>query len=368
MFNKKLSGMLTLIVVLLFTLTACSAKEKETSTGDAGSSDKTTTSPSAVGTYGTNDSSKDSGIDLSSVTLRFGTTGWKTQEALLKAAGFDDTPYKVEYTNFQGGNLCLEAMAANQIDLTGSSEIPPIYASLAENSGNFKIIAINNSNTQLQELILPPNSTVKSVADLKGKKVGFIKSTTAQYFLYVMLKNAGLAWTDIDAIEITTADGVSALLGGDLDAFASYGNSINAAKNGGATTLESAQDILSGNFPFEASQDALADEAKRAAIADYLARLQLANEWQKEHLEEWAEISADPTGQTVEDALAVLEKGYEQRDTTIITISEDIITSEQNVADAFFAVGLLESKIDVSTLYDDSLSSDYQNALDALRK
>jgi sulfonate transport system substrate-binding protein len=259
-------------------------------------------------------------------------------------------------------------MAANQIDLTGTSEIPPIYASLADNGGNFKIIAINNSNTQNQELIIPPKSDIKSVTDLKGKKVGYIKSTTAQYFLYQMLKEAGLAWTDIDAVEITTADGVTALLGGNLDAFASYGNSINAAKNGGATTLESAENILSGNFPYEASIDALNDENKKAAIADYLARLELANQWQKEHMEEWAKISADPTGMTYEVALDTLKKGYAQRDTTVKTISDEIVQSEQKVVDAFYAVGLLEKKIDAAVLYDDSLSDAYNKALTALKK
>jgi sulfonate transport system substrate-binding protein len=360
--NKRKSGsLLAVITVLILTLGACSNKDDSIDTSDS----VATQAPSEAIT----DSAVDgSDIDFSNVTLRFAETGWDLQKELLKAAGLDDTPYEVEYTVFQGGNLCLEAMAAKQVDLTGSSEIPPIYASLAENGGNFKIVAVNNSNTLLQELVIPPNSDIKSVADLKGKKVGFIKSTTAQYFLYVMLKNAGLSWSDIDSVEITTADGVTALLGGELDAFASYGNSINAAKNGGATTLESAADILSGNFPFEASVDALADKGKSAAIVDYLARLQLAYEWQKQNVEKWAEISADPTGQTYEDALDVLQKGYEQRDSQVITLSDEITKSEQNVADAFFEVGLLEQKVDVSTLYDNSLTDGYNQALAALRK
>ncbi|SHO43301.1 ABC transporter substrate-binding protein [Anaerocolumna xylanovorans] len=341
--KRRISSMLALLLVLVFALSAC----KEKTSTEADTKDAT---------------------DLSSVTLRVGATGWNLQGEILKVAGLDDTPYKVEYTVFQGGNLGLEAMAADQIDFTTTSEIPPIFASLAENEGNFKIIAVNNSNTLLQELILPPNTGIKSVAELKGKKVGYIKSTTAQYFLYEMLKEAGLKWTDIDAVEISTADGVTALLGGNLDAFASYGNSINAAKNSGATTLASAQDILSGNFPYEASVKALGDNAKRAAIADYLARLQLAYEWQKGHLDKWAKISADPTGQTVEDALDVLKKGYEQRDTKTVVISDEIKKSEQNVADAFYEVGLLEKKVDVSTFYDDSLTKAYQSALEALKK
>lgn len=341
----KKSIILTIVLVVILGLAGCKEKDVKTS----------------------NDESNNE-VDLTSVMLRVGNTGWESMNAQLKAAGLDDTPYKVEYSTNQGGNLGLEAMAADQIDFTATSEIPPIYASLAENGGNFKIIAISNSNTQNQELVVQPNSSIKSVAELKGKKVGYIKSTTAQYFLDQMLKEEGLTWDDINAVELTTADGVTALLGGEIDAFASYGNSINAAKNHGATTLASAEDILSGNFPYEASISALADDGKRAAIADYLARLELSNQWIKENVEEWAEISADPTGQTVEENLDLLKRGFAQRKTSVKMIGDEIISSEQLVADTFFEIGLLEAKVDVSTLYDDSLTKDYEAAIKTLRK
>jgi len=206
-------------------------------------------------------------------------------------------------------------------------------------------------------------SGIKSVADLKGKKVGYIKNTTAHYFLSQMLTAAGLKWSDITPVEITTADGVTALKAGSIDAFASYGNSINAAKNIGAVTLKSALKILSGNFPFEVSDKALADANKRAAAADYLARLQKANEWQKNNLEKWAQISSDPTGQTYEDALALLKATYADFATTVKIADDSIIKSEQSVADTFFDLGLYTAKVDVSKLYDKSFSSDYTTAL-----
>lgn len=379
---RKVSRVLIAMVTMVLLLGACTAKSNTAETAktdsaasasseNAATTESKTTSENGSSTESsgsTQASTEDTAIDLSGVTLRFGSTGWELSKELLKAAGLDDTPYQVTYTTFQGGNLCLEAMAANQIDLTGSSEIPPIYASLAENGGNFKIIAISNSNTQQQELILPPGSTIKSVAELKGKKVGYIKSTTAQYFLYQMLKEAGLDWKDIDAIEITTADGVTALLGGELDAFASYGNSINAAKNNGAVTLASAENILSGNFPYEASVTALGDEKIRAAITDYIGRLERANQWQKDHLKDWAKISADPTGVTYEENLSILEKGFAQRETHVKLITEEVIASEQKVADTFYEIGLLEKKVDVSGLYDNSLSEDIKRAIDTLSK
>lgn len=340
------------------------SKKSDTSvsneTAQATSSDKTAETSAKTDTPKTQAS-------LEGVTLRVGETGWGSYEELLKAAGLDDTDYKVEYFIFQGGNLCLEAMAADKIDFTGTSEIPPIAASLADNGGNFKIVGVNNSSPQNQELVVLENSGIKSVADLKGKKVGYIKNTTAQYFLYQMLVDAGLSWKDIEAIEITTADGVTALTSGNIDAFASYGNSINAAKNSGAVTLASALNILSGNFPFEVSDNALADEQLSLAAADYLSRIQKAYEWEAQHLEDWAKIQAEPTGQTYEETLDLLQKTYADQGSQVLTIDDGIIKSEQSVADTFYDLGLFETKIDATKLYDITFSEKYNAALEKLK-
>lgn len=319
---------------------------------------------SASTTASAGESASDSSqIDLSSVTLRVAQTGWGSFDEALKAAGVSDTPYKVEYTIFQGGNLCLQAMAAGQVDFSASSETPPIFAATAENQGNFKIVAVSHATTLLQELVVAKDSPIKTVADLKGKRVGYINATTAQYFLLKMLQNAGLKWEDIQAEQLTTADGVTALVGGKIDAFASYGNSINAAKANGATTLESAKDILSGYFPYEASTTALEDDGKRAAIVDYLTRVEKSNEWKRGNPEAWAKISAKPQGLTEEQALEIFKNGEEQRETHVLAISDEVIASEQDLSDTFLSVGLLKEKQDVKAFYSDALTEGLTKAL-----
>jgi sulfonate transport system substrate-binding protein len=212
-----------------------------------------------------------SGVDFSGVVLRIGAAEGKNGQAIIAAAGLDKTPYKVEFHVMQGGNLVLEAMAASQLDLGTGSQIPPIFASQSKNGGNLKIIATKKSSTLDQELIVGANSPVKSVADLKGKKVAYVKSTTAHYFLAKMLENAGLTWNDVETIPMTTSDGLSALLTGEVDALASYGNAIRSARTKGAVTLQSAANVLSGDFYWYATPEAIKDPKKHAAILDYLA-------------------------------------------------------------------------------------------------
>ncbi|RUS42835.1 ABC transporter substrate-binding protein [Cohnella sp. AR92] len=351
------------LLVSLVSLAACgnSNKTNETSAGAA--------SPSASAAASSQSSSEapspsesaaaaDPAADLSKVTLRVGQTGWGTYEQGLKAAGLNDTPYKIEYSVFQGGNLQLEAIAADHLDLALTSEIPPIFASLAAGGGNFKIIALSNSNTLNQEVVIPKDSKIKTVADLKGKKVAYVKATTAQYFLVKILEQAGLTWNDIEPVELSTADGLSALLSGKVEALASYGNAITSAHDKGATTLASAKDILSGNFPIEATPAAIADPGKHAAIVDYLSRLNKYSEWTRNHQEEWSKIVAAATKQDVGQALQTLKDGEAQRPTKIVPISPAAIASNQDVADTLHGLGLLENKIDVSALYSDAFSAE----------
>lgn len=296
------------------------------------------------------------------VTLRIAQTGWGSHEEALKHAGLDkDLPYNIEYSVFQGGNLILEAMNAGHVDFGSTSEIPPIFSSLSENGDASKIIAISNSNTLLQEIVVPKNSPIKTPADLKGKKVAYVQNTTAQYFLVKILEEAGLTWDDIDAQALTTADGLTALLGNNVDALASYGNSIISAKENGATTLASAATILSGNFPLSVHKSVLEDDEKRAALVDFLDRLNKSYAWQRENIEQWAEIYANNTKQPVETALQTLQDGEKQRPSQVIPITDEAIASQQDIADTFLSIGLIEKQIDVSTNWDRSLDEALQN-------
>lgn len=297
------------------------------------------------------DASAASSIDLSKVTLKVGQTSWATYEKGFKAAGLDKTPYKIEYSVFQGGNLQMEAMAAGHLDLATSSEIPPIFASQAANGGNFKIIAVREGSTLQQELVIPKGSSVKSLADLKGKKVAYVGSTTAHYFLLKMLQQAGLSWNDIQPVQLTTSDGLTALVGGNVDALASYGNAIISAHQKGATLLASAKDILSGNFTIQATPAAIADPGKHAAIVDFLDRLNQYHEWTRKEQQKWAEITAENTHQPVETALSTLKEGEAQRPSKVIPVSEKAIASMQDVADAFTSVGLLNGKVNVGAFW-----------------
>ncbi len=298
------------------------------------------------------------GEDLSDVVLKIGAAEGRNGQAILVAAGLDKTPYKVEFHVMQGGNLVLETMAANQLDLGTGSQIPPIFASQSKNGGSLKIIATKKATTLDQELVVAANSPIKTVADLKGKKIAYVKSTTAHYFLAKMLENAGLDWSDAETIPMTTSDGLSALLTGEVDALASYGNAIRSAHTKGAVTLQSAATFLSGDFYWYATPEAIADPKKHAAILDYLSRFHEANEWARQHPQEWAAAYGPQINQKVPDYLKQYQEEEQQTKTRIVPIDNATIASEQDIVNIFSKLGLLKSGIDITSLFDHSFDQD----------
>ncbi|WP_329244075.1 ABC transporter substrate-binding protein [Streptomyces sp. NBC_01478] len=305
----------------------------------------------------------ESSSDVSSVTLRVGDTGWKVGEAVLEYAHLDDTPYKVKWNLFQGGDLQLQAMRAGALDLASSSEIPPIF-SAADGRPNFKVVAVQRGTTLNQEVIVPKGSKVTDIAGLRGKKVGYVQNTTAHYFLYELLKQAGLTWSDIDAKPLLPNDGLAALNGGSIDAFASYGTSVITAHQQGARTVGSGADILSGNFLWSARDSVLRSPAQKAAAADLIARITKAYAYVRDgHEDGFAKVTAEATHQPLAQAKSDLLAAQKQRPTQARTVGDDTIASQQKVADAFTELGALKKHLDVKSFWTTALNSDLKKAL-----
>ena len=225
---------------------------------------------------------------------------------------------------------------------------------------------MQKANTLLQELVVGKGSAVTSVAGLKGKKVGYVQNTTAQYFLDKLLVQAGLTWKDISPVALTPNEGVAALNSGSIAAFASYGNSIITAHADGATTIGSGEQILSGNFPWEVSNALLANSGQRAALVDLFIRLNKAYAYIRDgHQQAYAQATATATHESVSLALSQFDAGEAEQHTRIVPTSATATASEQAVADTFTSISALPKSVTVSAFWSDGLDDALTKALDA---
>lgn len=269
---------------------------------------------------------------------------------LFRAAGIRPEGFDLHYSEFQSGHLVVEAMNGGSLDFGGMSEIPPIFAA-ASTIQSFRQIAVLHGDVNNQALLVPRGSKARSVADLKGKRVGYVRATTSHYFLIRMLEQAGLGWGDIIPVAMSVSDGAAAFSQGALDGWAIFGFPIQRAiATEGARILRTAYGILSGNYLVSAHVDALADPETSRIIGAYLALVQKAFGWAAAHQEEWAGIIANDIG--VPSAYVADQFRRKSADLELRPVTDAAIASQQQVADLFFAQHLLPKAVDVRPLWD----------------
>ncbi len=272
-------------------------------------------------------------------------------QLLLRLAGQDGGSYQAEWSEFASGNVMLEAASAGAIDLAYGSEIPPVFGAVS--GARIRIVAVIRGDVNEQVVLVPAGSPVQTIADLRGKRVGYVRATTTHYYLYRMLEQAGLAWSDIQPVNLSPADGQAAFRAGSLDAWAIYGYSVPLAKQAGGRVLRTAAGILSGNYPYFASEAALADPRRRGAMVEHLHRIAAAFRWIDGHHAEYAAAQAPLIGVPASFIQELLDGASQPR--RLVPPDDAAIASQQAVADLFHRAGLIPQAVHVAPMWDRSL-------------
>lgn len=289
--------------------------------------------------------------DLSSVTLRAASFRG-AESTLLPALGLDDFPYRVTFSEFNSGNLIAQAISADAVDVGGWSEIPLVFIAAA--NARVSVVATMDGPTTDQALMVPTGSPVRSVKDLRGKRVGYIRSTTAHYFLFRMLDQEGMSFSDIVPVALGMSQGLTAMRAGSLDAWATYGYAIQTLQaDRSARILESAANILSGHYFIGANPLRLGDDAFRHAAADYIKRVSRAYAILAADKPRWAKIVSPVINvpeREVLDYLANQNRPYHPRPWT-----ENDIAGATSVAQVFEKERLIPPGTAIRRVFSDAL-------------
>ncbi|MFD6418385.1 ABC transporter substrate-binding protein [Streptomyces sp. NPDC060194] len=277
-------------------------------------------------------------------------------EAVLRAAGeLDDLDYKIKWSTFTSGPPLLEAINAKAVDLGSVGNTPPVFAAGA--GSKITVVAASHGDSAGEAVLVPVDSPLKKPEQLKGRSVAVAQGSSAHYQLVAALKKAGLTLDDIKVSYLQPADALAAFTSGKVDAWAvwdPYTSQILGSKKG--RVLTDGNGSVNGLSFQVAAPGALADKEKSAAIKDILERLRRAQDWVFEHPEEWAKAWAKETGLPYEVALASVKRTNGTR--VSVAIDENVITSEQAIADTFTELKLIPKKIDFAQYVDDRFNGD----------
>ncbi len=211
-------------------------------------------------------------------------------------AQLDDVPYKIQWKSFTSGPPLLEALNAGAIDIGGVGNTPPLFA--AAGKSKIEVVSGATMGAKGDTIVVPKDSPIKSVADLKGKKVAVAEGSSANYNLLAQLGKAGLSYDDIEVETLQPADALAAFTNKHVDAWAIWDPYTSQAE------LEAnARVLVDGGGPRE-RDDVPGRQPRRPGreghharpCEDYLGRIAKAQVWSNTHRDEWAKVWAEETG------------------------------------------------------------------------
>jgi sulfonate transport system substrate-binding protein len=247
---------------------------------------------------------------------------------------------EVKWTEFPAGPQLLEGLNVGSIDFGTAGEAPPIFAQAA---GADLVYVGNEPPASAGEAILvPKNSSIKTVAELKGKKVALNKGSNVHFLLVKLLQRAGVNYNDVDTIFLTPADARAAFERGSVDAWAIWEPFLAAAqRQTDARILADGNGVVSNHQFFLAARSYA--KKREDVIAIILDELATVDQWAKTDTKEAAAALEPQIGldqATLE--LALSRGGY-----GVTPVNDAVLAEQQRVADAFYDLKLIPKRINV---------------------
>jgi sulfonate transport system substrate-binding protein len=264
---------------------------------------------------------------------------------LLKARGSLEkrlAPLHVEvkWTEFPAGPQLLEGLNVGSIDFGTVGEAPPIFAQAA--GADLVYVGNEPEASAAEAIVVPKDSPIKTVAELKGKKVALNKGSNVHYLLVKLLEKAGVKYSDIETIFLTPADARAAFERGSVDAWAIWEPFLAAAqKQTGARILADGNGVVNNHQFFLASRPYASKRPDVVSIV--LEEVAAVDEWAKTNQKDAAAALVPQIGldqATLE--LALSRGGY-----GVKPVSGPVLAEQQKIADAFFDLKLIPKRIAV---------------------
>ena len=249
---------------------------------------------------------------------------------------------KIEWKEFPAGPQMLEALAVGAVDYGGVGNTPPIFAQAADKALSY--VGYEVYSDQALALVVPANSPIQNIHQLKGKRIALQKGSNAHEFLAKILNQAGLKWTDINPIWLPPADARAAFDKQSIDAWAVWDPFLSAAElQGQARVISQTGDFdqtysfIIGNPKFIA--------AHPTANERVIEALNAADQWISDNKSQALDTYQSSTGLQPEVAKYAFERRRSPSPTNVL--SAEVIQSQQKIADLFQQEQLIPKSIQV---------------------
>jgi sulfonate transport system substrate-binding protein len=296
-------------------------------------------------------------VDLSGVTLNVGDE-YGTFQGPLEASGeLKNVPYTISWSTFLSGPTVTAAEVGGSVDVGEMSDPPPIFAQAAGDA--IKIVGaqepLNPATESSFAIVVQPTSPIRSLKQLKGKNVSLLNGTILQYIAIRALQKAGLNYSDITPVNVSPPSaGAAALEKGSVDALVtSLAAAEGLVQQGQGRILVTGAGLSRSLNYVVASQSALQNKQKAAAIGDFLGRLAKAQQWVNAHPGIYASTYAKNNSVPLSVAQTVVTKVP----LAYVPITQPIKSAQQSEAAIFHQQGIISTQLNTNAEFDTVFNS-----------
>ncbi|TGQ74578.1 MAG: sulfonate ABC transporter substrate-binding protein [Mesorhizobium sp.] len=247
----------------------------------------------------------------------------------------------VKWVEFTAGPPLVEALNVGAIDVGWTGDAPPIFGQSA--GANIVYAAALPSNGEGEAIFVKPASPVQSLAELKGKRIGVGKGTSAHNLLVAALEKAGIPFDEVTPVYLSPADAAAAFASDQIDAWAVWDPFFAIAETRyQPRVLARSSDVLKVNTYFLANRDFA--KAHPEFVTTTIAALGEAAKWADQNRDKVAEALHEVTGVPLDaQTIAANRSKF-----GIYPITEEIVAGQQATADRFFKLGLIPKAVRIS--------------------
>lgn len=259
-------------------------------------------------------------------------------EKRLKPLGVDN----VQWVEFQFGPPMLEALGAGAIDIGSVGDTPPIFAQAAGSP----LVYVASTPSAEHAVLVQHDSPIKTLAELKGKRVAFARGSSAHNITIKALALAGLSLKDIVPTYLAPADATAAFNGGTIDAWVVWDPFYAIAQeryNARIIADTSDKRLASASYYLSSRDFAEKYPAVLSAALDEIGKL---TEWSGQHRDELAKLAARATSIDEKSWQTAFARGG----FTFGSITPAQIAQQQQLADTFYDLGIVPKKFTVADI------------------
>jgi sulfonate transport system substrate-binding protein len=253
---------------------------------------------------------------------------------------------KIEWSEFNSGPPLLEALGAGAVDFGPTGDVPPLFAQTA--GGNLLYVGTYRPPAGFHGILVKKGSDIKTIADLKGKKVAYKRGSSAHAFLFKALATAGLNPDDVDNIDLPPPDAGAAFKTGSVDAWSIWDPFYAVAEaDSEARVLTTSEGIVDAWGFFLGNGDFVG--ANPEIIVEVLDELAKVGAAAQSDIDGTTKALSDLTGVKPEITRVTLERAGSNLG-AVASVSDEAVKHQQGLADDFHNWGVLPKKLTISDI------------------